>query len=102
MKEGGADRVNRVQRPPTFLCPRDFSSKLVCCLQVGDMYFFKSDSIHEVPGFVGSLARMNMGQPIRCQAAHISTRRRQYCTRPQVLFLYAPLGLLESSLSKEG
>jgi hypothetical protein len=29
-------------------------------LQVGDMYFFKADSIHEVPAFGGHLARMNM------------------------------------------
>lgn len=27
-------------------------------LEVGDMYFFKSDAMHEVPGFTGSLARV--------------------------------------------
>jgi hypothetical protein len=29
-------------------------------LQVGDLYFFKADSIHEVPAFGGNFARMNM------------------------------------------
>ena len=29
-------------------------------LNTGDIYFFKSDSIHEVPGFGGRLARMTM------------------------------------------
>lgn len=29
-------------------------------LKVGDMYFFKADSIHEVPAFGGVQARMNL------------------------------------------
>ena len=30
-------------------------------LKVGDMYFFKADSVHEIPAFTGDKARMNLG-----------------------------------------
>ena len=50
---------------------RDFAAdaQLRSCpvdLEVGDMYFFKSDSLHEVPGFTGELARVVQATFIGC------------------------------------
>ena len=50
---------------------RDFAAdaQLRSCpvdLEVGDMYFFKSDSLHEVPGFTGDLARVVQATFIGC------------------------------------